>query len=434
MKVRTLSTADLCSLVLAITAGLAHVAIAAEPPDWIRFRGPNCDGKCTETGLLQQWPEGGPELLWKIEGLGKGYSSTSIAGGKLFTMGDREIDGAESQFIIAYNLTTREELWATRIGPPHSDGPRCTPTIDAGLLFAIGTSGDLLCVDAATGQVRWKKNFEADFGGRMMTGWRYSESPLVDGDKLVCTPGGKDATVVALDKTTGELIWKCGLPEIGGRGKDGAGYASMIVAEIGGVRQYVQILGRGAAGVEAESGKFLWGYNRIANGIANIPTPIARGNHVFVTTSYKTGSALLELTRNGDGFDAEEVYFLGHKDFENHHGGVVLIGDYLYGGDGQNNGTPVCLNMLTGEIAWKPKAPSKGSAALLYADGRLIFRYDTGLVVLVEATPEEFRIKGQFQQPSRSAKKAWPHPVIHDGKLYLRDWDVLLCYDVGGEK
>ncbi len=405
---------------------------AAETPDWPHFRGPDCDGKCTETGLLQEWPEGGPELLWKLEGLGNGYSSVSIAEGKIFTMGDRETaDGSESQFVIAYDLASQRELWTARVGPPHRDGPRCTPTIDDGLAYAIGTAGDLVCLDATTGSVRWRKSFSDDFGGKMMTGWKYSESPLIDGEKLVCTPGGPDATFVALNKRTGELIWKCALPEIGKRGKDGAGYSSMVVAEIDGLRQYIQILGRGAVGVAADTGKCLWGYNRVANGIANIPTPVVRGNYVFVTTSYKTGSALLKLTRQGDGMKVEEVYFLGPETFENHHGGVVLLGDYLYGGDGQNNGTPVCLELMTGKIVWKPKAPAGGSAAMLYADGRLIFRYDKGPIFLVEATPEAFNVKGSFTPP-KGGGPAWPHPVIHDGKLYLRHKDLLMCYDVRG--
>jgi outer membrane protein assembly factor BamB len=269
----------------------------------------------------------------------------------------------------------------------------------------------------------------ADFGGRMMTGWKYSESPLVDGQRLVSTPGGPDAALVALNKTTGEVIWKCGIPEIGGRGKDGAGYSSMVVAEVDGIRQYVQILGRGAVGVEATTGRFLWGYNRIANGTANIPTPVVRGNYVFVTTSYRTGSALLKLTRNSDAIDVEEVYFLGTNQFENHHGGVVLVDDHIYGGSGQVNGIPVCLEFATGKIAWKADPPGRRSAAVLYADGRLYFRYEDGLVALVEATPEEFRVKGTFHTAVKNGA-SWPHPVIHDGKLYLRDQGTLMCYDV----
>jgi outer membrane protein assembly factor BamB len=425
----------LWSLAAVVSLSLAGVLLAADssstqPGDWPQFHGPNRDAICTETGLLQQWPEGGPKLLWKIEGLGKGYSTVSITGGRIFTMGDRRPPGqSESQFVIALDLGSRKELWATRVGPPHEDGPRCTPTVDGELLYAIGTEGDLVCLETATGKVRWRKSFPRDFGGRMMTGWKYSESPLVDGEKLVCTPGGKDAMIVALNKKTGELIWKCGLPRLGNRGKDGAGYSSMVAAEIDGVRQYIQIVGRGAVGVEADNGRFLWGYNRIANNVANIPTPVVRGNYVFVTTSYKTGSALLKPTLGSDGFHVEEVYYLSPRQFENHHGGVVLVGNYLYGGDGQNNGTPVCLDFMTGKILWKVKAPGQGSAAVLYADGCLYFRYQDGLMALIEATPKAFRLKGTFHTAVKLGN-SWPHPVIYDGKLFLRDQDVLMCYDV----
>ena len=225
------------------------------------------------------------------------------------------------------------------------------------------------------------------------------------------------------------------MPDIGPRGKDGAGYASIVAAEIGGVRQYLTIVGRGAISVAADSGEFLWGYNDIANSTANIPSPVVKGNHVFVTTSYKTGSALLKITRDGDGFDVEEIYFLEPNEFENHHGGVVLVGDHIYGGDGQNNGVPVCLDFLTGEIKWKEdrwlrNVPGERSAAVLYADGHLLFRYvRSTMVALIEATPDEFRVKGTFEAEV-DAGKNWAHPVINDGKLYLRAGDSLMCYDV----
>ena len=413
---------------------LCVTASAAAQSDWPRFRGPDCTGICPETGLVQEIPEGGFPLLWQVEGCGTGYSSVSIVDGRIFTMGDRPDGGGKSQFVTAFDLNTQKELWLTKIGPPHGDGSRCTPTVDGDNLYVLGTSGDLVCLEAATGALKWKRNVERDFGGRMMSGWRWSESPLIDGDKVVCTPGVQDAVVVALEKGTGDLIWKCAMPDIGSEGKDGAGYASIVVSTIDGVRQYMTIVGRGAIGVAADTGKFLWGYNRIANGTANIPSPVVRGNHVFVTTSYRTGSALLKLTKDGDVFDVEEVYFLGPRDFENHHGGVVLVGDFIYGGDGQNKGIPVCLDFLTGKIKWKEqewtrKARASGSAAVLYADGNLVFRYDNGLVALIEANPDEFRVKGTFQ-PAVNNGKAWSHPVIVDGKLFLRANDILMCYDV----
>lgn len=414
---------------LALASVFLTSAAMAAVPDWPQFRGPQRDGKSGETGLLKQWPDGGPKLLWKIEGLGKGYSTVSIAGGRIFTMGEIKREGSASQSIIAYDVNTQKELWATPVGQPHASGPRCTPTVDGELVYAIGTSGDLVCAEAATGKVVWRKNFEKDFGGRVMSMWKFSESPLVDGEKVVCTPGGPDAAIVALNKKTGEPIWKRGIPKIGDRGKDGAGYSSIVISEACGVRQYVQIMGRGAVSVAADDGRFLWGYNKIANDTANIPNPQVRGDYVFVTTAYSTGSALLKLSRDGGGVKAEEVYFLAPEQFENHHGGVVLAGEHVYGGRGGNNGTPVCLELLTGKIAWQAKAPAKGSAAVLYADGHLLFRYDSGPVFLIEATPEAFKVKGRLD-PLTGDGAAWPHPVIHDGKLYLRHDNLLLCYQL----
>ncbi len=399
--------------------------------DWPEFHGPSRDSICREKGLLQEWPEGGPKLLWKLEGLGSGYSTIAIAQGKLFTMGDRAADdGSETQFVIAYDLETRKELWASPVGPPHSDGgPRCTPTIDGELLYAIGTDGDLVCLATKSGEVRWRKNFVEDFEGQFMAVWKFSESPLVDGDRLICTPGGPEAMVVALNKHDGSVIWKSTVPELGEKGADGSGYSSAVVAEICGVRQYVQVIGRGVIGVDAETGRFLWGYNPVANNVANITAPVVRGDYVFATTAYNTGSALLKICRDGDAFRADEVYFAGSRDFQNHHGGVVLVGDHIYGGHGPNRGDPRCLELGTGKIVWQQRAPARGSAAVLYADGRVIFRYDRGPVYLIEATPEEFRIKGHFE-PLAGEGPAWAHPVIHNGRLYLRHADLLLCYDI----
>lgn len=399
--------------------------------DWPQFHGPERDSLCRETGLLQAWPEGGPGLAWTLKGLGRGYSTVAIAGGKIFTMGDRAgADESEAQFVIAFDLKTREEVWATQVGPAHVDGgPRCTPTVDGRLVYAIGTGGDLVCLDAESGKLRWRKNFVDDFDGKFMAVWKFSESPLVDGDRLICTPGGPDAMMVALDKHTGEAIWKCAMPDIGKGGADGAGYSSAVVAEICGVRQYVQLVGRGVIGVEAATGRFLWGYNKVANTVANITSPLVRGDYVFATTAYSTGAVLLKLARTNDTFQADEVYFLKGKDFQNHHGGVVLLGDYVYGGHGPNRGDPVCVEFGTGKVVWKERAPARGSAAVLYADGHLVFRYDRGEVVLIEASPAGMKIKGRFEALEDEGP-AWAHPVIHQHKLYLRHADSLFCYDL----
>ncbi|OHB62759.1 MAG: hypothetical protein A2Y77_05050 [Planctomycetes bacterium RBG_13_62_9] len=399
--------------------------------DWPQWRGPNRDGVCTETGLLKQWPQGGPKLLWEITGLGPGYSSVSIANGKLYTMGDRQIDGQNTQCVYCYDLGTRKELWVAKVGKPHDDGPRCIPTVDGGFVYAIGTNGDVVCIAGDSGQVVWTKNLLKDLGGASNPGWKFSESPLIDGDRLLCTPGGRRAVIAALNKKTGGVIWQTPMPVIGPNGKDEAGYASIVISQGAGVKQYVQLTNKGVVGVSAE-GKFLWGYNRVANRVANIPTPVIDGDYVFTSTAYQTGAALLKLVRDGDGVKAQEVYWLDKDEFQNHHGGFVKVGDYIYGGSNHNKGEPTCIEMKTGKIVWHADQPGEGSGCVLYADGHLYFRYQNRLMALVEATPEKYNLKGTFMPPERpgAQKEAWAHPVISDGKLYLRHWDVLFCYDV----
>jgi outer membrane protein assembly factor BamB len=411
---------------------LSNIASAA---DWPQWRGPNRDGVCRETGLLKAWPEGGPKLLWEISGLGPGYSTVSIADGKLYTMGDRDVDGQKAQFVYAYDLATQKELWAARVGPPHNDGPRCAPTVDGGFIYAVGTDGDVVCIAVESGKVVWTKNLLRDLDGASNLQWKFSESPLVDGDKLLCTPGGHKAAIAALNKKTGEVLWKCAMPDIGPNGKDQAGYSSIQVAPLAGIRQYVQLTNEGVIGVSTEDGRFLWGYNRIANRTASIPTPVIDGDYVFTSTAYQTGSALLKISPDGSGAKAEEVYWLDKDKFQNHHGGFVKVGDYIYGGHNHNRGEPTCVEMKTGKIMWNADQPGKGSGCVLYADGNLYFRYENGLVALVEATPGKYNLKSTFTTPSRPGAKgpAWAHPVISDGKLYLRHADVLFCYDVKGE-
>ena len=400
--------------------------------DWPQWRGPNRDGVCTETGLLRSWPEGGPKLLWELTGLGKGYSSLAIVDGRLYTMGDVRLGSEKVQCVLAYDLSTRERLWAAEVGPTHNDGPRCTPTVDGGLLYAIGTAGDVVCVDADTGKVRWSKNFQDDLGGGKNPNWKFSESPLVDGDKLLCTPGGRNAVIAALNKETGELIWKSSMPDIGPKGKDEAGYSSIVVAETGGIRQYVQLTNKGLIGVDAKDGRFLWGYNKIANRTANIPTPVVYGDYIFCSTAYRTGSALLKLAAEGNHVDAKEIYFLDDRTFQNHHGGFIRIGDYIYGGHDHGKGKPTCIEMKTGKIMWQKDQPGGGSSAVLYADGHLYFRYQDNVLALIEANPHKYNLKGTFKLPKREGMSGpgWAHLVIVDGRLYARHADVLMVYDI----
>jgi outer membrane protein assembly factor BamB len=393
---------------------------SARANDWPQWRGVHRDAISAETGLLPDWPQEGPPLVWKAEGLGRGYSSVSVVAGKVFTMGDQ--NGEEK--IIAIEAESGNQLWATKVSAADGDGPRCTPTVDGDRVYGLGRSGDLVCLKAADGSEVWRVNLEKDFGGRMMSGWHYSESPLVDGEKLICTPGGQQATLIALNKRTGKMIWKARVP-----GGDGAAYSSAIAAQVDGQKEFIQFLGKGVVGVAAEDGKFLWRYDKPANGTANCSTPIFHDHYVFASSAYRRGSGLLEVRHQGTGIKTKEVFF--NKDVKNHHGGLVLLDGYVYGAHGGNEDRDpalVCLEFQTGKVMWQSTKAGKG--AIAYADGRLYYRNQDGPMLLVEADPKKYVERGRFDQPNRSGANAWAHPVIANGKLYLRDQDVLLCYDI----
>ena len=428
--------ARVCAVVLVSTLFSIALVTGVHAADWPQWRGPARNGKSAETGLLAAWPEGGPALAWRAEGIGGGYSSLSISDGRIYTMGDV----GDTQYVLALSQESGEHLWKTEVGPRWEDqygGPRATPTVDGERIYAMGTQGDLVCLEGATGRELWRRNMVEDFGGDLMKAsgtydWRYVESPLIDGDRVIVTPGAEEAMIVALDKMSGDEIWRATIPDLGESGADGAAYSSVVVSNGAGVKQYVQLVGRGLVGLEAESGRFLWGYNRVANDVANISTPIIQGNHVFASTGYGTGSALLKLVPEGDGVRAEEVYFLAADVMQNHHGGLILHDGYVYTGTGHNKGFPMSLRLEDGEVAWGPvRNQGKSSAAVSYADGRLYFRYQNGLMVLVEATPEAYREHGSFMIPDVD-NFSWSHPVISDGKLYVREQDTLFCYDVSG--
>jgi outer membrane protein assembly factor BamB len=389
--------------------------------DWPQWRGSDRTGISKETGLLKSWPPGGPQLLWKAGGLGGGYSTPSVASGRVFAMGYRGND----EVVWALEVATGKGLWMTRVAQANyyidvNDGSRSTPTVDGNRLYTLGASGDLVCLQATDGKLLWSRNMVREFGGNV-PGWGYSESPLVDGDKVIATPGGRQATLVALNKTNGQEIWRAQVPQ-----GDGAHYSSCIAAEVNGQRQYIQFLRGGVVGVDAKDGKFLWRYNSPANGTANCSTPIFHNNHVFAASGYNTGGGLVKLTAsNNGGVSATEVYFT--RQMQNHHGGMVLVGDYVYGFSDAMGLT--CLDFKTGEVKWANRSVGKGSVT--YADGHIYLRNEgRGTVALVEATPTAYVEKGRFDPPQRSGKNTWPHPVVAGGRLYLRDQDTLFCYAI----
>lgn len=396
---------------------------------WHQWRGPNRDGISAEKGLLKQWPTEGPKQLWQIEGIGQGMGSVSIGAGKIFVLGKRK----EGQCITALDLASQKELWSAVVSEK-GDAPNGAPTFDGERVYAVSKDGKLLCCDAASGKELWRKDYAADFGGVMMSGWGYSESPLVDGDAVVVVPGANDAMMVALNRKTGDVLRKAAMPaDVGTRGKDGAGYTGAIISNGAGVKQYVTLVGRGLISVRASDGRTLWTYNAVANGTANIPTPLVWDDYVFTSSGYGTGAALLQLKKDGDNVIAEEKYFLKAGTFQNHHGGMVRLGDHIYAGNGHNNGLPICLDWKTGTVAWEQsERPGKESAAVIAADGELYFRWQDGTMGLIEASPSGYKLNGSFKLPVIQGP-SWPHPAIHDKKLYVRVQDKLLCFDVAGE-
>lgn len=418
--------AETSSRVLEAQKAAARGRAEAERGEWSRWRGPNGDGISYETGLLDTWPAEGPPLAWRTKGLGSGYGSVSVAGGKIYAMGDMQ----GRTWMIARKVEDGSEVWKADIGG--GGGPNCTPTVSDDLVFGLSDTGDLACCRTEDGSLVWSKNYGRDFGVDGRPGWGFSESPLVDGDVLVCTPGNNQSLLAALDKKTGKTIWttKVTDEQLKGSGHDGAGYSSIVVSHAGGVKQYVTLVGRGVVGVEAATGKLLWSYPDVANGTASIPTPIISGDHVFCSSGYGAGSALIKLNRSAGGFEVQEVYFLAGNKMQNHHGGMIHKDGFVYCGHGHNEGFPLCIDGRTGKEAWRQgRGPGSGSAAIAYADGHLYFRYQDGTMALIEATPRKYNLKGKFKIASHNGE-SWPHPVIAGGKLYLRDQDELLCYDV----
>jgi len=398
-------------LIAAVVLAVPAIALAqANSASWPQWRGPNRDGISKETGLLKQWPAEGPPLLWKASGAGGGFSSFSVANGRLYTMGLR----GEREFIIAFDAATGKEAWATPNGSAfrndRGDGPRGTPTIDGDRLYALGGSGDLSALDVKTGKLIWSKNILQEFGGRNIT-WGISESPLIVGDKLLVNPGGPGASIVALNKSDGSVIWKSQ--------SDKAGYSSAIPVDVNGATQVVFFTHQRAVGLDLKDGKLLWEYAKPANNVANAATPIARGNRVFISSDYGTGGGVVEIKPDGS---AQELWFT--KDMRNHHSSSVLVGDYLYG---FSSAILTALKFDTGEIAWRDRSVGKGS--LVYADGRLYCFSERGVMGLVEATPTGYVERGRFKIEAGSLE-TWTHPVVAGGRLYLRDQDTIYAYDV----
>jgi len=384
--------------------------------DWNQFRGPRRNNVSTETGLLSRWPDAGPELVWIGTGLGEGYSAVSIVGQFVYTMGNR--DGGE--FILAIDRDSGNVVWKVRNGNEYHDGtgngPRGTPTVIDGRVYALGGNGDLTCCRTDSGEVLWHRNILSDFQGSNIT-WGISESVLVDEGKVICTPGGNKGTVVALNAISGADEWVSRVPE-----SPQAAYASPVIAQVGQTKQYVVFTSKGVVGIRASDGKALWGQNKSSNGTANCATPLVIGEQVFSSSDYGTGAELIRLSAGRQSATSRVVYH--KKTMKNHHGGMVHIDGHVYG---SSSDILTCINLRTGKPTWRQRS-MKGS--VIFADGKIVFRHEKGPVVLAEANPQAFKQLGRFDQPERSGRPAWSHPVIAGKRLYLRDQDKLLVYDL----
>ncbi|MCC9606128.1 PQQ-binding-like beta-propeller repeat protein [Blastopirellula sp. JC732] len=475
----------LFALLLALALpGVQLFAESAKPFDWPQWQGPNRDAISQESGLLQEWPKDGPALAWKASGLGGGDSTPSIAAGRIFAMSNRGKD----EVVWALSEEDGKELWVTKLGPAYeqrmsqsNEGPGCTPTVDGDLLYVMGMKGNVACLKVEDGSIVWQRDLQADYKGAIPT-WSFRESPLIDGEKVIFTPGGDEAMIVALNKKSGETIWESKLPASteapaqppaegaprperprgeegrpggpggfggpggpggpgrGGRGGRGgfggfgrgpgagAAYASAIAIDVDGERQYVQFAAKTLFAVSSD-GKPLWRYDHPANGMGiNCSTPIYKDGLVFAASAYGTGGGAVKLEKKEDGtYEPEEVYFT--SSMQNHHGGMIVHDGALYGGNGGNGGGFLaCLDFQTGDVLWRERDAQKGS--LTMAGDRLYLRTEDGDVILIEPNKEKYIEHGRFHQPDRTDKPAWAHPVVANGKLYIRDHDTMYVYDV----
>jgi outer membrane protein assembly factor BamB len=406
----------LAALVLPLLLATAPLSSRAE--DWPGFRGSDREDISKETGLLKQWPAAGPSKVWVSQKAGLGYSGFSIVKGTLYTMG---LNG-DSEDLLAFDANTGDLKWSTPIGPVFTnkwgDGPRGTPFVDGERVYALSAQGFLLCANATTGAALWTQPLK-DFGGKP-PGWGYTESVLVDGDLVLCTPGGAQGTMLALDKATGKKVWQS-------EGwTDAAQYGSIVPATINGTKQYVALTMQNVGGVDAKTGKKLW-LSPWAGRTAVIPTPVVRGNEVFIASGYGVGCKLVSV---GAGDAPTDLW--SNTNLINHHGGVVRLGDHLYGHSDKGGWT--CLDWKSGEVKWADKSLGKG--ALHCADGMLYLLDERdGSVVLADAAETGWKEHGRFKlDPQTTQRKPdgriWTHPVVSNGKLYLRDQELLFCYDV----
>ena len=416
------------SVRITFLVGLFSLPAVAADADWPQFRGPKRDGISPDKNLLKSWPTDGPSLAWKSDDVGIGFSSVAVVGDLVVTLGDRQ-DGCH---LVAVSRKDGKQVWDSKVGAKGDGGgyrgSRGTPTVDGDRVYALCPRGELVCCGLKDGDLRWSVDLASDFQGANGH-WQYAESPLVDGNKVICTPGAKDATMAALDKMTGKVIWKGATPQ-----GEAAGYSSAMLSQAGGVKQYVTLTSNGVVSFDAEKGKLLWQYGatgeRFAGNTANIPTVVLFDdpNKVFAAAGYGRGAGLIGLTRAGDKFNVKELYW--RPKLKNKHGGVIRVGKYLYG-DQDDGGQIWCAEADTGTVKWNRAdgAKGSGSASMCYADGMLYVRFHNGYVSLVDGSPQAYKLVSTFKVPNGTGE-CWAHPVVVGGKFYVREKETIWCYDV----
>jgi outer membrane protein assembly factor BamB len=414
------------------TAGFSSAGLQAE--DWPTFRGANRTSVSSEKNLLDSWPADGPKLIWSGTGAGRGYASPAVSQGRIYTLGDGpSTANDQDEYLTCFSAQDGKQLWKTKTGPAWNDGSgnvhwqgsRSTPTVDGDRVYVLTPYGVLFCAQTSDGSVVWKRDLEKQFAGIKKDRWGYSESPLVDGQLLLCTPGGTQATVVALDKNSGEEVWRCVRPD-----DVGAGHSSIVISQVGGQKVYVQNTGGGPMGFSTD-GTLLWDYD-MKPPTAFIPSPVIKDSYVFAVAGYGLGGALLQQIPGANGSIAIKEIYGPKPELGNKHGGVILLGNKLYGGAEDKN-IIYSADLLTGEVLWeKSRSSGTGSASVISADGKLYIRFQDGVVVLAKADADEYKEISSFTTPGSGSrdKPSWAHPVIANGKLLLREGDTILCYDI----
>ncbi len=393
----------------------------AAADDWPQFYGPGRDNRSEETGLLEQWPEGGPELAWTVSGLGVGYAIVAVADGMIYTTGD-----VEGEMVIFAMDPAGNELWRRANGPAYEKsypGSRCTPTIDGGKLFCTNGHGNMICLDAKTGEEQWSVNFFERFGGREIT-WGVAESPLVVGDIVICCPGGEDVFMAALDRDTGETRWTC--TGVG----DNHSHTSPMLIRFADTSVIVQMTGASLIGVDADTGKLLFKHPHPAR--VNVDTPIYDDGSLYIFGTWGHGATRVDLAIEDGAWSTTEAWH--EVALDNEHGGVMLIDGHLYGQADNNHKTRhmVCMNAETGETVWTiDDLAGKLSSALTYVEGLLYIVTDQGEVGLIRPITEGLDVISRFQIPPGGTGPLYAFPVVSNGRLFIRHGEYLFAYDVG---